>query len=111
MSNEQEVKKTTMWYRVVSTTPISVDYQNGRATALHYGCIFEASPGLPDVRRMLRMLPRPIVSVGPVAPPPGKGRKILPMPGPGSHMPANSSPTPKTNLPAGVHDLVRTWER
>jgi len=104
---EQTRPKTT-WYRVVSTRPISIDYQNGRATSLHYGCVFEADPNNKDVRRLSRLLPRPIVNLGPVPPADGSG---IHMPGESSHMPANSSPKPKTTLPPGVADLVRSWER
>jgi len=111
MAAEQNVKSKTEWYRVTSTTPISVDYQNGRAVSVHYGCVFEADPNLRDVRRMLRLLPRPIVCLGSVAPPASAKVRLMPAPGPAAHMPADSSPKPTINLPAGVHELVRTWER
>ena len=42
------------WYKVVSSTPVVVSYENGQVASLKRDQIFEADPSLPDVKRANR---------------------------------------------------------
>jgi hypothetical protein len=42
------------WYRVVSATPINVDYENGSVVSYPRNSIFQADPQLRDIRLAMR---------------------------------------------------------
>lgn len=93
------------WYKVVAGVPVCVDYENGRVASFRRGMCFEADPKLQDIRRLLRMTPKPITPVGK----PAQGG--YPAPTTPTSRPPREAPNQKVKLPEGVHQLVRLFDR
>lgn len=89
------------WWKVVSSVPISIDYQNGHAATFGRGMVFEADIGLRDVKRLMRLSPKKIVATSK----PKEGG--FPAPTEPRSMPPAASPKKKITLPQGVHRIVR----
>lgn len=84
-------------YKVVSTTPVTIDHENGSVVCYPRNTIFEANPKLRDVVTANRRRTR-IVALGETAPASVR-EQIVPAPGP------STKSTPKPEQPARLHNL------
>lgn len=89
------------FFKVVSRTPVCVNHGNGSVVSYPRGSIFQADPQLPDVRRLLQLVPSKLARTSVVA-------GAIPQPGPNFPLPAEKPPIKNLNLPGGIHELVRS---